>query len=246
MQVPAIKSSAKKSAKALLQRLGYDPVPFDKSTISDRVLSRALALAGPINTVIDVGASNGSWSLDVVERLPGAHFLLFEAAPFHAPALRAITQPRFSVEYAAASDHTGEVKFYLDPSNPNGGGASATATDEHHATVPCNTIDSAVASRGLPGPYLIKLDAQGHEREILAGAASTMANASLLWIETYGVDQPGRPPFDEICTELRALGFRAAGIADVLTRPSDGMLWQMDIFFVRSTHPAFENTFFWD
>lgn len=66
----------------------------------------------------------------------------------------------------------------------------------------------------------------------------------MIWMEVYAVDEPGRPSFDEMCTDLRKLGFRAAGIADVLTRPSDGMLWQMDIAFLPETHPAFKNTKF--
>lgn len=239
------KRKARGAATRILRSWGDDVIPAQFSTKADRVIARALQLAGPIGTVIDVGAAVGNWSIDLQKHLPGAQFLLFEAAPFHAAALRKISRPNFSVEYAAASDHKGHVSFALDPSNPLGGGASSTATEEHTATVPCITIDEAVASRALTGPYLVKLDTQGHEREILRGAAETIRDTSMLWIETYGVGQPGRPPFDELCLDLRELGFRAAGMADVMVRPSDEMLWQMDMFFLPASNPAFENTSYW-
>lgn len=239
------KRKARGATTRILRRAGDDVIPAQFSTKADRVIARALKLAGPIGTVIDVGAAVGNWSIDLQKQLPAAQFLLFEAAPFHAAALRQISRPNFSIEYAAASDHKGEVSFALDPGNPLGGGASSTETAEHTATVPCITIDEAVAARGLKGPYLIKLDTQGHEREILRGAAETIRGTSMLWIEAYGVGQPGRPPFDELCVDLRELGFRAAGLADVMVRPSDEMLWQMDMFFLPASNAAFSNLSYW-
>jgi hypothetical protein len=39
--------------------------------------------------------------------------------------------------------------------------------------------------RGLPGPYMIKLDTHGYEVPIRLGAKETLRNANLAVIETY-------------------------------------------------------------
>lgn len=92
---------------------------------------------------------------------------MFEAAPFHGAELRRIESSASMVQYAAASNQIGEVAFHLDPDTPNGGGASTQSTSVHAVIVPCTAINAAVEARGLESPYLIKLDAQGHERAFL-------------------------------------------------------------------------------
>jgi FkbM family methyltransferase len=228
-------------AKRAAHRAGYDIVQTRLSTNASTVLERTVRLAGPIDTVIDVGASDGRWTRGMQPLLPEANYLMFEANDAWADDLRAYaaTSDRFSAEYVAASDHDGEIYFSIDPNNPEGGGASATPLARHGESLPCTTIDAAVEKRGLAGPFLLKTDTQGHELQVLAGAKGVLDNAALIVMEVYGIDNPGRPTFDEICHHLRGLGFRCAGIADVMTRPRDGILWQADMHFLPSSHPSF-------
>ena len=210
------------------------------STYTPVVMRNAISLVGPINTVIDVGASDGRWSKRYRKLAPEAEYLLFEGNPIHYASLdRYAARAGAHVEHAAASDHVGEVHFYIDPANPLGGAASTTGFDDHDTVVPTKPIDDAVAERGLKGPFLLKLDTQGHEREIFAGAEGVLKEAALVIVEVYGVDDPGRMAFDEMCAMMRVHGFRAAAIADPVNRPSDGMLWQMDMVFIRADHPAY-------
>ncbi|QZY28786.1 FkbM family methyltransferase [Nocardioides coralli] len=202
-----------------------------------------MALAGEIRTVIDVGASDGRWTARYRSMLPEASFLLFEANPVHHRRLnRYAARAGVHVEHSAASDRVGEVNFLADPGNPLGGAASSVGFDRHNIKAPTKQIDEAVRERNLVGPFFLKLDTQGHEREILAGAKQVLEETSLLFIEAYGVDDPGRMAFDELCALLRERGFRTAGIADPVNRPSDGILWQMDLAFIRDSHPAFLDT----
>jgi FkbM family methyltransferase len=240
----SIKQRARRAAGNLVRRAGYDIVLEPLSTNTNAVLRRTLKLAGPIGTVIDIGASNGMWSKELFPDLPTADFLLFEANETYHDELRQLeaTNSRVKVEYVAASDHDGEIFFRLDPDNPLGGGASAVADAGHAASLPCTSPDIAVERRNLEGPYLLKLDTQGHEMEIFEGSEKVLANAALVVVEVYGLGNPGQPPFDEICNALRARGFRAAGIADVMVRPRDGMFYQADMHFLPDTHPAFADS----
>ena len=223
----------------LAEAAGFDIVRRTRTTNGDSVLKRTLALAGDISTVIDVGASDGRWSAEVMRLLPDAHFLLIEAQQSHRRGLEAFAAARpgvVAVEHSAASDHCGEIHFMANA--PLGGAASRNTFDHDDVTLPCVTIDSAIGDRAMTGPYLLKLDTHAHEVEILAGSAQTLAEAALVIVEAYTYPDFGRLMFDEMCQHMRELAFRPAAIADVLVR-DDGLMWQMDIHFLPDTHPCF-------
>jgi len=101
------------------------------------------------------------------------------------------------------------------------------------------SIDSLVAERGLPPPFLVKLDTHGFEAPILAGAAETLRRAELLVIEAYNFRlTPECLRFHELIAYLEQRGFRCLDICEV-SRRADGVLWQMDLFFARGDRSQF-------
>jgi FkbM family methyltransferase len=208
----------------------------------DRALRR-IAKRHDIATVIDVGASSGLWFAKARRHLPHARGLLIEAlADPHEPGLRALKAHDPLVEYviAAAGDHEGEVHF--DAKDPFGGAASYEPFEVGDIVVPMTTIDSEVDSRRLPGPFLIKLDTHGFEAEILLGAGATLGSTVALVIEAYNFDlRPGSFRFADLCSFLEPRGFRSIDLADPMRRPTDDVLWQMDLVFAQANRPEFHD-----
>lgn len=231
-------------ASFIKRAVGYDFTTPDLSTNFPRVLERMRSFSPEINTVIDVGASDGSWSQSVKPAWPRARYLLVEAQDRYAAPLQAYAgaNPEVMVENAAASDRTGSL-YFLD-AGPLTGSASHEPFAERSIEIPCISIDDSISRHGLPGPFLIKLDTHGHEREILTGASATLSDAKLICIEAYSFANFGRMRFWELCTFLEERGFRPAGMSDVMCRPSDNLLWQMDLWFLPASHPAFTDTNF--
>lgn len=196
---------------------------------------------GLFRTVIDVGASDGRWSADALARFPNADYLLMEAQPVHEPALQAFCARHANVRHvlAAAGARVGEI--YFDAGDPFGGLASETPLPANCIRVPVTTIDEQVAQRRLEGPFLIKLDVHGFELPILQGAAQTLERTSVLIIECYNfpMSAPGSLMFPEMCRHLSGLGFRPADLFDLCWRDCDGVLWQMDIAFLRADRPEY-------
>ncbi len=235
----------KRYLHGIVNSLGYEIVHSSLSVNPRNALKVAIRNNPGIQTVIDIGASDGRWSSVVEKIIPKANFLLFEAAPFHFSALKELEKKgNYFIEYLAASDHVGTVNFHLDSSNPLGGGANSTQGIKHSQVVPSNTIDKVVSGRNLVGPFMLKLDAQGHEVEILSGARDTLNQTKVIVMEVYTIDEPGRLSFDEICLLLRSYGFRAAGIMGILNRPMDGVWWQADFVFIKDSSPVFKNSNF--
>ena len=110
------------------------------------------------NTVIDVGASNGSWTSSLMEYFPMCQYLLIEAQPIHSNDLGQFSHEHKNVQFvlAAAGETPGEI--YFDATDPLGGQASYIPYTSNNIQVPVTTIDYEIQARRLAGPYLIKLD----------------------------------------------------------------------------------------
>ena len=233
--------------KALIQRLlallGLRLVrvggPTDRPRMENGL--RALAARGhAVKTVIDIGASNGSWSACLMPHFPRSQYLLIEAQSVHEPALRDYCRHNTNAQYvlAAAGEQAGEIFF--DASDPFGGQASNVVTSAAHVRVPVTTVDAEIAARGLPGPYLLKLDTHGFEVPILRGAARTLRDTEVIFMECYNFRiSPECLTFDEMCRYLAERGFRCIDLIEPLYRPYDGSLWQMDLVFVKSDRAEF-------
>ena len=139
-------------------------------------------LLGP--TVIDVGANEGSFAASVLKVNSGATVFAFEPHPetYKRLALRASELKNLIPINAACGNCCGELVLY------DYRGASGTAHASLHAGVidglhhgePDGRIVSVVAldafaeERGISMIDLLKIDTEGHELEVLKGAATML------------------------------------------------------------------------
>jgi FkbM family methyltransferase len=229
---------------AALGRLGYHlgRVRPDVTTMEAALARAATRVRGSsAGTVIDIGASDGRWSEGARRHFPDAKYLLMEANAVHEPGLRLFKERVARSDYvlAVAGDRVGELHF--DASDPFGGTASLTP-QAGMITVAATTVDHEVTTRGLPEPFVLKLDTHGFELPILNGASQTLQRTSLLIIEVYNFTlHPGALRFYEMCNHLASLGFRPIDICDPMYRPKDGAFWQCDMFFARDDRPEFQS-----
>jgi FkbM family methyltransferase len=207
---------------------------------TDRALWRIAGRGLEINTVVDIGASNGMWSAVCEKYFPACDYLLVEAQEAHALALEAYCKSRLKAQYVlgVAGNECGEV--YFDDRDLFGGVASKTPSVNAHKVLRQITIDSEIGTRGLTGPYMIKLDTHGYEVPILLGARKTLQKANLVVIETYNFRiEPTSLLFHEMVAYMRELGFGVIDMSEPLWRELDRALWQIDIFFVPLDRPEF-------
>ncbi len=232
----------------ILRKFGGAITPAHKEVSLPASLGRIRQKNIVVNTVIDIGASYGKWAQTVMPYFPKANYLLVEAQQIHLQKLEKFVARHHNARFvlAAAGRQPGEI--YFDASDPLGGLASERKIEgpgKKIITVPVTTIDLEVENRQLGGPYLVKLDTHGFELPILEGAEKTLQSASVVIIEAYNfviADEAIR--FHEMIAHMEKRGFRMADMCDPMFRLSDGMLWQMDLVFIRDSHPAFSNPSF--
>ena len=196
-----------------------------------------------IATILDVGASNGCWSMDCMEFFPDANYVLFEPQPVHSDALDTFSKSsRQSVITVKKAVGSSEGKTFFDATDAFGG-ALAKGKADNTIEVELTTIDASVSQLQAKGPFLLKLDTHGFEKGILEGASDTLDQADVLIFEAYNYRISDEALlFWELCAFLAERGFRPIDLVDVTHRQHDNSLWQMDLFFIRSTWQGFDHT----
>ncbi len=233
--------------KRMLQRLIIRILPFfhiERIDVSmwracRNVISRGLN----IKTIIDVGASDGSWSNKLMEIIPEAKYMLIEAQECHEEELKAFCGSRRNAQYILSAAGEKDGMCYFNDSDPFGGLASTeSGFSDCSKEVPMRSIDSVIYEYNLHGPFLLKLDVHGFEVPILDGATECLKNAELVVIEAYIFRLNEKALlFHELCSYMYQQGFQCIDMADPLWREKDNALWQWDLFFIKKDSPIFRN-----
>ena len=93
-------------------------------------------------------------------------------------------------------------------------------------------LDALAREMQLPPPDLIKLDVQGAELDVLAGAGDLLRNCSALIAELSFLSyNEGSPLIAEVIAGIARYGFRSVDICEV-HKTRIGSVLQMDILFV--------------
>lgn len=161
----------------------------------------------PGDVVLDVGAHAGYYTvLSAVLTGSAGRVWAFEPDPVNARFLREHVRinglANVTLEQAAVSDRNGVAHF------AHGGGSGTGHLDEQGALeVPTVRLDDFCERHGI-APRAIKIDVEGAELGVLAGAAETLrSHRPVLFLSTHGADVHAR------CMEqLRAAGYRLAPV----------------------------------
>lgn len=193
-------------------------------------------------TVIDVGYAFGTAGLQ--ETFDDARHVLIDPMVETVPGMK-----KFCAEHpgsiwfnAGASDQEGELQLIarkgvtgssfhtkFKPKDPG---------NSEKRAVPLITLDKVVRENDLPGPFLLKLDVEGHELHALNGALEhclPKAEMVILEIGTWAEDHDkGRPSMMDLFRFMEDHGYVFYEFIDPGYRPIDGALYMFDAVFVKT------------
>lgn len=188
-------------------------------------------------TVIDVGVAYETETLH--HEFRDAEILLIEPLLEFEPFLKRICQ-RYKAQYvlAAAGANRGSAVINVHPDQLECSSflkeADGPTVDGTPREVPVVTIDEVCFERRLKGPYLIKVDVQGGELTVLAGAVEILKETEVVILEISLFEMLiDGPQLYDVMTYMKQRGFVLYDTWGFLYRPLDGALAQMDIAFVR-------------
>ena len=187
-------------------------------------------------TVIDVGVAYHT--AELYEEFPGTDILLIEPLAEFEPFLRRITE-RYKAQYvlAAAGEMAGTATLNVHPDRYGSSllrEVEGASVDGEPRQVPVVTIDEVCAEKGLAGPYLIKVDVQGAELQVLAGARRALEQCEAVILEVSLIAALiGAPEIHDVFAKMKEYGFVVYDLWGFNYRPLDGALAQIDVLFVR-------------
>lgn len=209
---------------------------------TDRALQRVTGRGLSIGTVVDVGASNGSWSAGCMRHFPDSAYLLLEAQGCHEGKLIEFCQKHPNSKYILAAVGNEDGACFFDDGDPFGGLAANEATAGCKTELPMIRLDTVMARDSLRGPFLLKLDTHGFELQIIHGAELMLRQTELAIIEAYVFRLNDKAMlFHELCMEMDKRGFQLVDFSEPMWRSKDMALWQWDLFFVKKTNPVFQS-----
>ena len=210
--------------------------PFSVSAFR---LVRGLRLAGlDFATVLDVGANIGQFTAAAQTAWPRSSFLAFEPLPAGAEALR--KRAGVEVHQVAIGDRDGTITFHPHPYSLSSSALPVArglqdrpwAEEDEPIEVPIRRLDTVLAGRQLPGPVLLKLDVQGLELAVLAGAPGTMRRVDALLLEVaFDRSYDGQPLFPEVQRTLDDAGWTRVHPLD--WRQEGGRIVEADFLYRR-------------
>lgn len=190
-------------------------------------------------TVIDVGAQVGTPEL--FEVFSDAHHVLIEPVQEHEPVLKGICQRLKSAEYimAAVSSRSGVATLSVTDSLQYSSIDSQLGRDQNNRQVEMLSLNNLFNEKQYKGPFLVKIDVDGLEVEVLKGSTSLISDDSIFVLEASLLDEV--PRFARIVEFFKPFGFVVHDVVDHLYRPADNLLWQVDVVMVSEMHSIRKN-----
>jgi FkbM family methyltransferase len=190
-------------------------------------------------TIYDIGAYRAGWSGIAKQVFPGATLTLFEANADNLPYLEASGHRYFSV---ALADVDGERSFFLPRAGDVTGASLYLENSSRYAEgnvierkVSCARLDTVVKENSLRPAELIKIDVQGAEIDVIAGATEAIHYCDALIAELSLVQYNYNAPLmGDVIAAIGERGLRCVDVCE-LHRTDAGGVFQADFLFVKPT-----------
>jgi FkbM family methyltransferase len=202
-------------------------------------------LDSKINTIIDIGANIGEFTLIFAELFPEAEIYAFEPLPDCYNQLETKTKhiPTISTFNIGLGSKQCIQNIHQSSWHPASSFREMSAmhkTNYPHSAnheeigVTIDTLDSILKPDTLNKNILIKMDVQGFEDEVINGGIQIFRQAKIVVVEcSFQELYENEPMFHGIYSLLKQLGYKYRGSLKQSTDKNDGSFLQADCLFIK-------------
>jgi len=208
-------SSAWSPCFALLQRHGFAP-----------------------QRVFDVGANRGAWTRAASAFFPEADYLLVEPQGHLKVSVQDLVAAGRRIRWVTAgvSDTSGQLPLTIAPDDVSSNfGMTAEAASAHgytQAPVEICTLNELVTGGGGV-PDMVKIDVEGFELKVLAGASRLLGRTEVIFIEAAVCATGIENSMAAVIGRMGDAGYQMIDITDLNRSPKHGVLWLCELVFLR-------------
>lgn len=244
-----MKSSLKDVLRSLTEAVGIEVRKTSVYT-SQKLRHRLFFSQLPIDLVLDVGANTGQFARQCRAAGYRGKIISFEpSTSAHAKLLQsAASDPLWSVaDRMALGSTNGETEINIAINSYSSSilpmldthlSAAPNSAYLQKEKVPLRRLDDALDDLLAPtiagNNIFLKLDVQGYESQVLAGATQLLPQTIAIQLEMSLLPlYEGETLMPQMCTKLTAKGFELSDLEPSFRNPATGRLLQVDGIFTR-------------
>jgi len=198
-----------------------------------------------IKTILDIGANDGAFALEMRRRFPGAEIISFEPLHdcFDELTRRMEGDSKFKAFNVALGEESGETTINRSASHPSSSllpmaglhkklyPESAEQTPEK---IRIERLDALASDLTIHAPALVKIDVQGFEASVIRGGGEVLKRCDIIVVENSFVTlYEGQALFGEIHDLLSKLGFSYRGRSETHYDPESKEPIYEDSIFIK-------------
>jgi FkbM family methyltransferase len=242
-------SQMKRIIHLVLAKLGYRVVRIEDASTANEGLRPFFVLLKRFGFapkhILDIGANHGRWTREAIKFFPDARYTLVEPQDNLKTYIQDLLELGCKIQWinAGASDRSGTLRFTIanrdDSSTFVLTAAQARAGGLQQTTVPVKTVNEIAASAGGDLPDMVKIDAEGLDLKVLAGASELTGKTDVFLVEAMvcaGYENSAA----EVIKFMAGAGYRLVDVTDLNRSPKHGVLWACELAFLRNGCPLFD------
>lgn len=189
--------------------------------------------------IVDVGANHGNWTRTALKYFPDASYTLIEPQDQLKVYIEDILNGGYKVRWlnVGASDKSGSLPFHISYRDHS---STFVATEDQipsadlkPVTVHVKTLNEILLSEGIPTPDIVKIDAEGFDLKVLAGASDLLGKTDVFLIEAMFCG-PYENSVASVVAFMTNAHYRLIDITDLNRSPKHGVLWLCELAFLRN------------
>ena len=193
--------------------------------------------------IVDVGANKGSWTRKALLYFPDAQYTLVEPQEHLKVHMQDLLDGGGKITWinAGVADKSGVLPFtiaYRDDSST----FAPTQANAGARTIPISvkTINEIVSASSATLPEVVKIDAEGFDLKVLAGASDLLGKTDIFFVEVT-ICCPGlENTIARVVRTMDEAGYHVVDITDINRSPQFGVLWLCELVFLRNASPIFD------
>jgi FkbM family methyltransferase len=194
--------------------------------------------------IVDVGANRGTWTRKAAQFFPNAQYTLVEPQDQLKEYIQDLIASGTKINWinAGVSDVPGTLPLkvsYRDDSS-----TFISSPDDGNAPkilIPVRTLNEIVTSSNSPMPEMVKIDAEGFDLKVLAGAAQLFGRTEVFFVEVViSENNPYENTISRVIPTMEQAGYHAVDITDINRSPKYGVLWLCELAFLRNGSLLFD------
>jgi FkbM family methyltransferase len=142
---------------------------------------------------------------------------------------------------AGVADQSGSLPFtisYRDDSST----FVSTSVDENapRISVRVTTLNEIVSAASVPPPEMVKIDTEGFDLKVLAGASDLLGKTEIFFVEVTICSSGYENTIARVIHRMDEAGYKLVDITDTNRSPKYGVLWLCELAFLRSGSTLFD------